>query len=98
MKTHCRTFDRFTAHRVLILILAAWTIGFAQKNASSEASSVSSRNAGGGLVRGESSTSEEITFRRLRFEYDSSRVFFDRGKRVGDAITVESVDTVKITG
>jgi len=167
MKTHCRTFDRFTAHRVLILILAAWTIGFAQKNASSEASSVSSRNAGGMLMvgeelqydvgysifhlgtivirvvdrfergdrviyrakaiidsapglpfvnvhirfsgefdeelysyewTGEDSTDEEITFRRLRFEYDSSRVFFDRGKRVGDAITVESVDTVKITG
>jgi len=45
----------------------------------------------------EDSSDEEISFRRLRFEYDSSRVFFEKGKRVSDSIRVESVDTVAIT-
>ncbi len=45
----------------------------------------------------EDSSDEEISFRRLLFDYDSSRVFFEKGKRIADSVYVESVDTVAIT-
>jgi len=45
----------------------------------------------------EDSSDEGTSFRSLRFEYDSSRVFFEKGKKISDSVVVESVDTVKIT-
>lgn len=46
----------------------------------------------------EDSSDEEISVRRLRFDYDSMRVFFDVGKKDSNGvIAVEKTDTVKIT-
>lgn len=45
----------------------------------------------------EDSSDEEISYRRLRFDYDNSRVYFEKGRRIADSVRVESVDTVKIT-
>lgn len=45
----------------------------------------------------EDSSDEEISFRRLRFDYENSRVFFEKGKRISDSVHVESMDTVAIT-
>ncbi len=46
----------------------------------------------------EDSTDKEIGVRRLRFDYDSSRVYFETGKKNRDgSIAVEKTDTVKIT-
>jgi len=166
MPTLQRSFACAVLRRVAILTLAASTTGFAQKNASTEASSVLDRQAVNMLMMGEElhydvgysffhlgtiiikvtdrferhgrtvyrakaiidsapglpfvnvhirftgefdeelysydwtaedSSDEGITFRRLLFEYDSSRVLFIKGKRVIDSVLVESIDTVKIT-
>lgn len=45
---------------------------------------------------GDDSTKNEVNYRRLTFEYDSGRVFFERGKklRTGERLP-ESVDTVR---
>lgn len=46
----------------------------------------------------EDSTKKEILVRRLLFDYDSNRVFVEKGRKNPDAsITLDQVDTVKIT-
>lgn len=45
------------------------------------------------------STAKEINFRRFRFDYENSRAYLERGKRLpGGMRKVESTDTVKIEG
>lgn len=46
---------------------------------------------------GDDSTAKEVKFRRITFQYDSSRMFFDKGKRLSnDELQIESVDTVAV--
>lgn len=46
---------------------------------------------------GDDSTAKETKFRRITFQYDSSRMVFDKGKRLpNNELQVESVDTVAV--
>jgi hypothetical protein len=45
------------------------------------------------------SSSKEINFRQFRFDYENSRAYLERGKRLSSGVRkVESTDTVKIDG
>ncbi|MEK7749251.1 MAG: DUF3108 domain-containing protein, partial [Bacteroidota bacterium] len=46
---------------------------------------------------GDDSTAKETKFRRIIFQYDSSRMVFDRGKKLpNNELRIESVDTVAV--